>query len=351
MKLGSGVLRRHAGALSVALRLLDMLVCICAGLIAFILRFGTDNLIPSPNYGALLVIGTLLTAIVFPMTGLYRSWRTQNPLAPAGRAVFAWCLVFAALLILLVLGKQAEHFSRLWLAGWFVAGALLLVLLRWLAYGLLNLLRRRGYNRRYVVVVGSGEHARELLRRIRNSLASGLEVVGVFNGTQVAKELEGHRVQPLAALGDYLQTQIVDEVWIALPLEQSHKLREVMTYLRDSPANVRYAPDLEDLFLLNHGVTEILNVPMIDLTASPLQGNGWLLKGVEDRLLAALILLLISPLMLLITIGVKLSSAGPVLYRQQRHGWDGRAIDVYKFRTMYLHEEEQGRVLQATPED
>jgi len=351
MKLGSGVLRRHTTTLSMVLRLLDLLVCIAAGFTAYLLRFGTDNLIPSPNYGALLVIGTLLTAIVFPMAGLYRSWRTQNPLAPAGRALLAWIVVFALLLILLVLGKQAEHFSRLWVAVWFLSGALLLMLLRWLAYGVLKQLRRRGFNRRYVVVVGSGDHARQLLRNIKDSLSSGLEVVAVFNGSEMVEEIEGHRVQPLATLANYLQTQTVDEIWIALPLEQSQKLREVLAQLRDCSANVRYVPDMQDLFLLNNGVTEILNIPMIDLMASPLQGNGWLLKGLEDRLLAALILLLISPLMLLVAVGVKLSSPGSVLYRQIRHGWDGREIVVYKFRTMCLHKEAQGRMTQASPQD
>ncbi|MHB8405688.1 MAG: undecaprenyl-phosphate glucose phosphotransferase [Gammaproteobacteria bacterium] len=351
MKLGRGVLRRHTATLSAVLRLLDLLVGIGAGLLAFLLRFGTDNLILFPNYGALLLIGTLLTAIVFPMTGLYRSWRTHDPLAPMGRALLAWITVFAVLLILLVLDKQAERFSRLWMAEWFVAGALLLVLLRLAVYGVLQLLRRRGYNRRFVVVVGSGGQARELLRQVKDSPWSGFDVVAVFHAAEDAGEIHGHRPQPLATLGNYLLTQTVDEVWIALPLEQSHKLRAVLAQLRDCPANIRYAPDLEDLFLLNHGVTEILNMPMIDLMASPLQGDGRLLKGLEDRLLGALILVLVSPLMVLISIGLKLGSPGPVLYRQKRHGWDGREIVVYKFRTMVLHKEQPDRVTQACLND
>lgn len=351
MKLSGGVLRRHAGALSAVLRLLDLLVGIGTGLLAFLLRFGTDDLIPFPKYGALLLIGTLLMVIVFPMTGLYRSWRTHDPVAPMGRALLAWITVFAVLLILLVLDKQAEHFSRLWMAEWFVAGALLLVLLRLAVYGVLQLLRRRGYNRRFVVVVGSGGQARELLRQVKDSPWSGFDVVAVFYGAEDTGEIHGHRPQPLAALGNYLLTQTVDEVWIALPLEQSQKLRAVLAQLRDCPANIRYAPDLEDLFLLNHGVTEILNMPMIDLMASPLQGDGRLLKELEDRLLGALILVLVSPLMVLIAIGLKLGSPGPVLYRQKRHGWDGREIVIYKFRTMVLHKEQPDQVTQAYPND
>ena len=143
----------------------------------------------------------------------------------------------------------------------------------------------------------------------------------------------------------------MDEVWIALPLEQSRKLREVLGQLRDVPANVRYAPDLRDLFLLNHGVTEILDLPMIDLMTSPMQGTDSLLKAFEDRMLASVILVLISPLMVLIALCVKLSSPGPVWYRQRRHGWDGHEIVVYKSRTMRLPHEKPGRVTQASPQD
>ncbi len=351
MKPVRGVLKRHAGALSLAFRLLDMLACIAAGYLAYWVRFGAGNHPIDFRYTSLLLIGTLLTALVFPLAGLYRSWRTQNILVPARRVLLAWITVFAALLILLVLDKQAERFSRLWLAEWFVAGALLLMLLRLTVYGVLQWLRRRGYNRRFVVVVGSGGQARELLRQVKNSPWSGFDVAAVFYGAEDTGEIHGHRPQPLVTLENYLLTQTVDEVWIALPLEQSQKLRAVLAQLRNCPANIRYAPDLEDLFLLNHGVTEILNMPMIDLMASPLQGDGWLLKGLEDRLLAALILVLVSPLMVLIAIGLKLSSPGPVLYRQKRHGWDGHEIVVYKFRTMVLHKEQPDQVTQAYPND
>jgi len=250
-----------------------------------------------------------------------------------------------------VLGKQAEHFSRLWVAVWFLSGALLLMLLRWLAYGVLKQLRRRGFNRRYVVVVGSGDHARQLLRNIKDSLSSGLEVVAVFNGSEMMEEIEGHRVQPLATLANYLQTQTVDEIWIALPLEQSQKLREVLAQLRDCSANVRYVPDMRDLFLLNNGVTEILNIPMIDLMASPLQGNGQLLKVLEDRVLAVLILVLVSPVMLLIAIGVKMSSPGPVFYTQERVGWNGLIFGMLKFRSMPMDAESATGAVWASQQD
>ncbi len=149
-------------------------------------------------------------------------------------------------------------------------------------------------------------------------------------------------MRPLDGFGEFVLTERVDEVWIAVPLEQGGRLRGVLESLHYSTANVRYVPDLFGLFLLNHGLTEILGNPMIDLSASPMQGVNRILKGLEDRVLAALILLLISPLMLLIAIGVKLSSPGPVFFRQERLGWDGRTFEMLKFRSMPVDVEKDG---------
>ncbi len=346
-----GALRKYAAGLSLLTRLLDVFACLVAGVLAYTLRFGSDRILHLPGYAALMLIGALLILIVFPLTGLYRSWRAQHLFAPVARALFSWVLVFVVVMVLLVLAKQSVRFSRIWMAEWFGLQALLLILLRLAIYGTLNWLRRRGLNRRFVVIVGSGAQARALIRQVRESASSGFDVVAVFNGGNGAEEIESHRVQPLGSLAAHVQAHPVDEVWLALPLEQSRKLREVLGQLRDVSANVRYAPDLRDLFLLNHGVTEILGLPMIDLMTSPMQGTGSLLKAFEDRLLAAVILVLISPLMVLIALCVKLSSPGPAWYRQRRHGWDGHEIVVYKFRTMQLHHEKPGRVTQASPRD
>jgi len=333
------------------MRVMDMLITLAAGLLAYSLRFDSFRFPIPTAYAVLVLIGMLLVAAVFPFVGLYQSWRAQSIFSPAGRTLTAWVIVSVLLLVLLSLSKHAEYFSRLWLLLWFGCTAVFLVLLRLAGYGAISLLRRCGYNRRYVVVVGSGDRARELLREVKDSLSSGFDVVAVFNGAEDRGEIESHHPQPLAGLKEYLVAHTVDEIWITLPLEQSQNLRAVLAHLNDTSANVRYVPDLQDLFLLNHGVSEILNVPMIDLMASPMQGSGRLLKAMEDRLLGGIILMLISPLMVLIAIGVKLTSPGPVFFRQRRNGWDGREIIVYKFRTMRIHYENPGQVTQVSPHD
>ena len=97
--------------------------------------------------------------------------------------------------------------------------------------------------------------------------------------------------------------------------------------------------------------SEVVGIQMLDLSASPITGELRLLKAVQDFVLASLILLLISPLLLAIALAIKLTSRGPVLYQQKRHGWNGEEIWVYKFRSMVVHHEAGSQVTQASKND
>ncbi|WP_233279514.1 undecaprenyl-phosphate glucose phosphotransferase [Acidihalobacter yilgarnensis] len=346
------MLRDYASAISLLTRTLDILLVAVAGWLAYALRFFDQPSPPLPMaYSALTLIGALLVLIIFPLFSVYDSWRAKGMFAPAGRALMGWFVVYLSGLVILVVVRESTLFSRLWLAYWGLLSAMLLVGLRIAIYWLLRSLRRRGYNRRPVVIVGADQQGRALAARARSADWSGLEVLALFDVPASVQDADdGLAVYPLDALASFVTEHQVGEVWVAMPLERGAELRQVIELLRHSPVNIRYAPDLFGLSLLNNGVTEIVGVPMIDLSASPMQGVNRLLKALEDRLLAALILLSVSPLMLLIAVAIKLSSPGPILFRQRRHGWDGQEIVIYKFRTMRVHAE-AGRVTQATRRD
>jgi len=350
----SGLLRSHSNLISVSTRILDVMLVGVGALLAYLLRFGFEASFPPPLYGGLVLIGGLLAAVIFPVASVYRSWRARGLMAPATRVLGAWVLVFIVILTLLQFAKLGEHVSRLWLMLWFLESGGLLVALRLLVFAFLRAMRRRGYNRRSAVLVGCGPVARDLYERAQELSWSGFEVLAVFDGG--TGDAEGHmpwaiKPRPIGELWNYVEQNPVDEIWIAVPLDQSSRVREMLDQLKYSTANVRYVPDLFGLFLLNHGVSEILEMPMIDLTASPMTGVNRLAKAVEDRVLALLILILISPLMLVIALGIKLTSPGPVLFRQTRLGWDGKAFEIYKFRSMAVHREPEGQVVQASKND
>lgn len=331
-------------------RTTDVLLVVLSGVVAYYLRFGFDATFSLP-YAVLLLLTTLIAIVMFPLLGVYQSWRARGLSAPAGRVVLAWASVLLVVLVLLVLTKQGATFSRLWLGQWFTLAAVLLIFSRITAFSLLRLMRKRGLNRRRAVVVGCGPLARDLIRRAREETWAGFDVTAVFDAGGSDRALPDESLRPLDTLFDFVSANDIDEVWIAVPLEQTRRLRDVLESLRFSTANVRFVPDLFGLFLINHGVSQILDMPMFDLTASPMTGVNRLVKGFEDRLLSLLIVIVISPLLLALAIGVKLGSPGPVFFRQKRLGWDGKTFEIYKFRSMQVHEESAGQVVQAKRDD
>jgi Undecaprenyl-phosphate glucose phosphotransferase len=143
----------------------------------------------------------------------------------------------------------------------------------------------------------------------------------------------------------------VDEVWIAYTLEGRAQLTSALEQLNQCTAAIRIVPDLLSVELSNAVPSEVAGVSMLDLNRTPITGLNRVVKDVEDRLLAALALVLMTPFMVLIAIGIKVSSPGPVFFRQRRHGLRGEGFEILKFRTMHLHREEDGQVTQARRDD
>ena len=346
-----GLLRAYSAGFTALTRIADVLLVIGGAVLAYALRFRrVPDALPL-QYTAVVVIAALLVALLFPMIGVYRSWRARGLRAPVGQALLGWSAVYALTLLMLVLVKENEQLSRWWMGLWFLSTAVALLLLRAGVYVLLRTLRAHGYNLRKAVIVGCGAQAHALLRRARDPAWAGFEVAAVFDPGVDACHVEGTSVRPLAELGAFVAAHAIDEVWISLPLEQSARLEPVLAQLRSSTANVRYMPDMLGLFLLNRGMTEILDMPMLDLCATPMQGFNRALKRTEDILLSMLILLLISPLLLLIALAVKLTSRGPVLYWQERLTWSGKTFRMLKFRSMSVDAEQRTGAVWANKGD
>lgn len=121
---------------------------------------------------------------------------------------------------------------------------------------------------------------------------------------------------------------------VALPVSANRAISYVLDRMDERVLTVKFVPDLLGRQLINHRMEDCAGVPLVTLRESPLHGHAWILKAIEDRIIAGAILLMISPLMLFLAIGVKLSSPGPVLYRQVRVGLDGKEFEMLKFRSM-----------------
>ncbi len=155
----------------------------------------------------------------------------------------------------------------------------------------------------------------------------------------------------LAAFSYFVRTQDVHEIWLALPLSEERTILALVNEFRNDLINVRFMPDVRSLALFESDMTTLLGVPAINLVASPLSPHALMQKEIFDRLFALAALIGLMPLLLVIAAAVKLSSPGPVLFKQRRKGADGRVFSIYKFRSMRLHVEQPGVVKQATRND
>ncbi len=348
-------LLRDGHALSIyALKLADMVVIGLAGTLAHGLRFGWTELLEPERYLYALFAGIFLALIVFSELGVYRTWRAGSRGATLGRLLLGWPLVLAVLAAISFLSKTGSDFSRLWFGYWAILGFAGLVGVRLVFRIAMRILATHGYGIRRVLLVGPAERCAAVLERCIAQPSSGVRVVGFWtppgmpatakdgstNLQLVGLSVDG--VNSFAELAQFADRGNVDDVWLTWSMKDEVCIHDAVSQLGDIAANIRWLPDFHTFRLINHGVTVISGQPMYDLSVTPLSGINLIVKEVEDKVLSGLILLLISPLLLLIAAGVKLSSPGPVFYRQERVGWNNRPFMMLKFRSMPVDTEVGG---------
>lgn len=321
-------------------RAIDILSVIGSAYIAYWLRF--DTLVVPDRFRDLIIIAALLVAFFTSYKAAYTSWRGHYGFQLLGKLVTAWTLAGACLLTILVFTHQGEYFSRLWLGFWWLIGITLTSLSRAVIYGYLAYYRAKGHNRKKVVLVGERASCNKVRRQVNEARWSGYEIVKRVCSNNDTAEIE----KTITSLG-----RSVDEIWLATPLATGNQVHDILYVLRNHTQNIRFIPDVSDLRLLNHKVSQVAGLQMLDMSISPMDGLAGLVKRLEDVVLGIIIFILIAPLLLTIAILVKLTSQGPVIFKQKRNGIDGKPIKVYKFRSMYLHDEEHGKVTQAKQND
>ena len=334
------LLKTHATLLEQLLRLADPLWLAAAGVAAHAVYFGRAPL--PDDYWFAILLGATLCLGVMPLAGVYRPQRGMS-LTVELRALFnAWLVLAACGLAFLFATKTGIAYSRVWSGLWFAFGMAGHALLRIALRLALRTLRRRGYNLRHIAIVGAGPFGIEVATRLTETPWTGFAIRGVYDdepavaGARAAPE-PLHR--PLSQLALDLHAGTIDQVWIALPLKAEERIRVLLAQLRDYPVQLGFVPDIYSFNLLRHSFSEIAGLPVINLTDTPMEGWKRLVKAIEDFVFSALILLIASPLMLLIALGIKLTSPGPVLYRQERVTWNGAYFSMLKFRSMPVRTE------------
>ncbi len=302
-----------------------------------------------PVMRADLVLCLLVVALSFPGRNRFG----DRPLNAAVDIVASWFSLVAILLLCGWASRSLELFSARVMLIW----ALITPALQWLVfYGGRTVLRRVAAlpaHQRLAVVVGAGPLGVKVARAFQARGNKGLNFLGYFDDRQDARVDEQARPHRLGRL-DELTAQVrrlgVHEVYITLPLGSQPRIQRLLEQVQGTTASVYFVPDVFGISIIQGRLTDMNGVPVVGLCETPFTGTNSLLKRLSDLVLASAILVLVSPLLAVIAIGVKISSPGPVIFKQRRNGLAGEEIIVYKFRTMFT-QDDGAVVRQATRHD
>jgi Undecaprenyl-phosphate glucose phosphotransferase len=289
--------------------------------------------------------------VVFKQMRLYRTNRARTHWGEVLEILRA--TVVATLVLVTLTYFFRERYSRVTLLLFVGLAFVLLSAQRILFRSLLNKVRRRGYNVHHVLMVGTGALSQQVVKALLSHRELGLQVRGYLTHKPEELEHPPEAMPILGGIGDIgrvLDEHPVHHVIVALPFAEQSLLAELMRQLALRTVDVKIVPDLGEYMTLKGGLEEFGGLPMIELQSAPVDAWSRMVKRSVDMLGSFVLLVLLSPLMLLIALWVKLDSRGPVFYRQERMGMDGRLFWMLKFRTMRTDAEVVGAQM-ATPGD
>jgi len=294
----------------------------------------------------------LITLVVFQMIGgitdFYRSWRGIKITTELLLLLQNWTLSLIFSAGLMAFHDEFNNSTSLWLAWYLLAGFGMIACRTFIRLGA-GWLRHHGYNTRRVAVAGDQPVGQALLDSFREEPWLGFDVVGVYNDPKpggVSNDWAGN----LEQLVEDARAGKIHNIYIAMSMQDESCIRRLVSNLADTTCSVILIPDVFTFNVLHSRIEEVNGVPIVPLYDTPLSGINRVLKRLEDIVLAAMILLLISPVLCCISLAVKFTSPGPIIFRQRRYGMDGKSIMVWKFRSMKVMENDKV-VTQATQND
>ncbi|HDQ5286856.1 TPA: undecaprenyl-phosphate glucose phosphotransferase, partial [Raoultella ornithinolytica] len=295
----------------------------------------------------------LVVLVVFQMVGgitdFYRSWRGVNISTELTLILKNWTLSLLITMGLLSF-SPALDLSYVFFVKWYFVVVLGFVLCRSSIRMGAGFLRKLGYNTRNVAVVGFTPAGMNLLKGFIDEPWLGFNVKGVYEEKHNPKYTDVTYGGTLAELVKDAKDGKIDRVYIALGMNDEAKIKNIVSELTDTTCSVLLIPDVFTFNILQSRTEEINGVPVVPLFDTPLSGINMIFKRLEDIVVSSTILILISPVLLTISAAVKISSPGPIIFRQIRYGMDGKPIKVWKFRSMTVMEND-GKVTQATKND
>lgn len=304
-----------------------------------------DELVDRPA----LTLCLLVFALTFPGRNRFR----DNLIAAGVDILSSWVTLVGILALCGYATRSLHFFENDVLMVWLVVTPVLQWLAVWIGKVVVQRVSSRPEMRRTAVVVGAGSLGVKVAKALGESLDYGVDFLGYFDDRtddRLHAEASADRLGGLKDVAAYCTENGVREVYITLPLGSQPRIVELLENVQGTTASLFFVPDVFGISIIQGRLQDMNGVPVVGICETPFTGTNELVKRISDIVLATIILVLISPLLLAIAIGVKLSSPGPAIFRQRRNGLDGGEIIVYKFRSMMA--QDNGPVVrQATKDD
>jgi Undecaprenyl-phosphate glucose phosphotransferase len=321
---------------------IDGVVVFLAGMIIYLL-YVEKNSESTIIYASACAVTALITVGAFYISGLYEFDSAENQEKRLIKIVVSCECVFLAIVVLAFALKISAGFSRVWLFSWFITSTLLIVFTRSFADSQLRRLARSGRLSRNVVIVGATGLAKRFIECVENRKDPWVFILGIVEDRKDRGSSDICQYPILGNLDnliEWAQKHRIDDVVIALPWRAEDRLLGIIEKLEVLTICLGLCPDMIGYKFVQHGYGYLCGVPVLNIFQKPVAGWSFGAKTIEDRVLAALLLVVMLPVMGFIALCIKLDSPGPVFFRQKRYGFNNQVIDVVKFRTLRFEQQD-----------
>ena len=330
---------------------MDAVITATSYTLAYILRFYVFNasdtgvgILPAKDYFSVLVFLIPAYVLIYFGCNVYGPKRTGKQRREIGSIIQANTIGMALLIIILYLFVREIHYSRSMMAIFYVLNIVITTFSRIVLRKVLRSMRKRGYNLKHVLVVGYSRAAESYIDRLQWNPQWGYVVCGVLDDTvPIGTPYKGVKVLgDIDALTTTIEANKLDEIAIALSLKDYDRLEEIVNICEKSGVHTKFIPDYNSLIPSRPYTEDLMGLPVINIRYVPLSNTGnMVVKRAMDIVGSLFGIILVSPLLLIIALAIKLTSPGPVIFKQERVGLHNVPFYMYKFRSMEIQKEEE----------
>jgi len=348
----TGLIRPHHSKLALLHKSVDATLL----LLSYFLVFASDLSLWKEQDTLTVLVAVISFYFCASANGLYRSWRISSLSREVSKILISWTLAATSLLVIVLIAGVQESYLNVSLLIWILSVPVALSISRVILRFITRYLRKKGFNSRKVAIVGYTQLGEELANHITKNKWMGLRFTGFFDDRKneegrINNSTQYDHIGGLDSLLSQAHNSEVDLIIIALPFQAEVRVKEFILDCSDTTISIYIAQDFESFHMLHGRWSMFGDVPVVSIVESPFYDIGGLVKRIEDIVFGTIIAAIVLLPCVLFALAVKLTSPGPVIFKQRRFGLNGQEIYVYKFRTMYCCDDDDNNIQQATKSD